>query len=53
MPEEYREAARAYFAECHADILKGYDKKQWVAYYESNIYTPVSLCNLHNIYNIS
>lgn len=52
--EEYREEAKAYFREYHADFLKSFNKQtQWVAYYETNIYTPVSLCNLHNIYNIS
>ncbi len=54
MTKEYREVARAYFTEYHIDFMKGFTKRTpWVAYYEKYIYSPVSLCNLHNIYNIS
>ena len=48
--DEYREAAKSYFTQYHVDLMKTFTKgTPWVGYYEKFIYTPVSLCNLHNI----
>ena len=51
--DEFRDITRDYMEECHEDFLKRFKKPQWSAYYVKNIYTPVSLRNLHNLCIIS
>ena len=47
--EELRDVTKEYMEEHHRDFLKKFNKAQWSGFYERNIYSTVSLRNLHNI----